>query len=185
MKDMKGILSTFVLLIVAGMLITFATRNIISDKREELYAYQDTTSEPDTERNTGETTSGANVGPMANIMTKEKYLEPIATEEDIIADLWSGISDDSSAMRVVLYELHYWDDQLDKIFQMYYEIQSVANIDIIKQEEASFIAERTSLSQDAAKAAGETFKGLEYSKEYVRLTKEKTYELIDRYFAEE
>lgn len=179
MKNVKGIMASFVLLIVGGMLVTFVTKNIISHKREELYSYQATASTPVTDATT------INNGPMSNIMTKERYLEPIKAEEEVIADLWNGISDENSAMRVVLYERNYWENQFDSILQKYYDIQSDDNIDILKQEESSFIAERESLSQEAAKAAGETFTGVQYSKEYARLTKEKTYELIERYFAEE
>ena len=187
MKTIKGVISAFVLLIFAGLLVTFTTTQIISQKRAELYAYKEGTGDVTsaTEQTTDKKADNISNGPMSNIMTKQKYLEPIKAEEEVIADLWAGISDDSSAMRVVMYERNYWDNQFDNILQMYYSIQPIDNIDAVKQEETSFVAQRESLSQDAAKAAGETYTGLQYSKEHARITKEKTYELINRYFAEE
>ncbi len=187
MKTIKGIIASFALIIVAGMLVTFTTKYVITQKREELYAYKDNTNNfiSDDGQSAGNMQGDSPDGPMSSIMTKERYLGPIKAEEKVIADLWAGISDENSAMKVVLYECSYWDNQFDSILQLYYDIQSDEDIDVLKQEASSFVAERESLSQEAAKVAGETFSGLQYRKEHARLTKEKTYELIDRYFAEE
>ncbi len=188
MKTIKGVLGSFALLIVAGVLVTIATSSVITHKREELYDYQSLNAETSTtDHNTDETTSGVQSGPMASIMTKEKYLEEIIRLERDIDDVWAGITDmnSNSAISAVGYEKTSWDSQLSKILQMYYEIQSVENVDALRQEEQFFVAERERLAREAAKAAGEALDGLAYNKEYVRLTKEKTYEYIDRYFKEE
>ncbi len=190
MKTIKGVFGSFALLIIAGVLVTITTRSVISQKREELYDYQSINAETSTtDHNIGETTSGVQSGPMSGIMTKEKYLEQIHNSEEYkdIAYMWETITDTngSSAISVVRYEMSFWESRLSEILQMYYEIQSVENVDALRLEEEEFAADRENLAREAAKAAGEAFDGLAYNKEYVRLTKEKTYEYIDRYFSEE
>lgn len=188
MKTIKNVIISFSLLIIAGLMVTFFTRYIISQKREKLYAYKDNNGNVVSTAETTLGVQGGNMGgPMSDALAKEELLDKLKAEEAVIADLWAGISDDgssSSAMKVALYERNYWASQLDSVFKMYYDILSPEEAEILKQEENSFMAERESLSQDAAKAAGETFTGLQYSKEYARLTKAKTYALIERYFKE-
>lgn len=187
MKTIKNVIISFSLLIIIGLMVTFSTRYIISQKREKLYAYKDNNGNVVSTAETTLGVQGGNMGgPMSDALAKEELLEKLKAEEAVIADLWAGISDDgsSSAMKVALYERNYWTSQLDSVFKMYYDILSPEETEILKQEENSFMAERESLSQDAAKAAGETFTGLQYSKEYARLTKAKTYALIERYFKE-
>ncbi|MBQ9766158.1 MAG: DUF1311 domain-containing protein, partial [Lachnospiraceae bacterium] len=84
-----------------------------------------------------------------------------------------------------IYEKGVWEEELNKILDAYYTAKSVVAVESMQQDEQSFRAEREKLSQDVAKAADEALDGLAYNKEYIRLTKEKTYEYIDRYFTEE
>lgn len=188
MKTIKGVFGSFALLIIAGVLVTITTKSVLSQKREDLYNYQPSnTGTSATDHSIDETTNGVQSGPMSGIITKEKYLEEIDRLESDIADVWAGVTDmnSNSAISAAGYEKTSWESQLSKILQMYYEIQPIEQMDALRQEEQAFVADRENLAREAAKAAGEAFDGLAYNKEYVRLTKEKTYEYIDRYFGEE
>jgi len=184
MKTIKSVLCSFLLIVIAGTLVTFATKSIISQKREELYGYQDKNDDNPTASNTNESTAGVQKGPMANVITKEKYMERISELQKQISVMWEGVSDTNSAMSAVRYEKTVWEAHLSEILQMYYDIQSASNIEALEHEKKAYEEQRRLLSQEAAKKAGEAIDGLEYNKEYVRLTKEKTYELIERYFKE-
>lgn len=188
-RNMKNIAGAFVIIICVGLFSTAVTKNVLDKERERLYATtpDESSSFDRTQTSVSGESSTEHGGPAADIMTKDKYMEKIRIVEEQITDVWANVTDNGStisAINAAKYEKGLWDEELNNILQMFYSGTSAGRNDEIRQEETTFSAERERRAQNAAKAAGEALDGLSYTKEYIRLTKEKVYEYIDRYFVE-
>lgn len=189
-KSIRNIIGLFLFIIILGCLSTFITKSVIGSKRSELYAsstnHENQTSEAPTESQTSsnikDTTLG---GPMHNMISEEEYLKDIQLIEDQITEVWENVTESNSALSATKYEKGVWEEQLNKIYKLYLDSQTSSNKEKLKQEQSSFEMERERLSIAAAKNASEALDGLSYNREYVRLTKEKTYDYIERYFLED
>lgn len=189
-KSIRNVVGLFSCIIILGCLSTFITKSIIGSKRSALYtsSTNDTTqtsetpTESQTSSNVNETTHS---GPMHNMLSEEEYLNDIQLIENQIAEVWENVTESNSALSAAKYEKGVWDEQLIKIYELYFGAQNSSNKEKLKQEQNSFETERERLSIAAAKNASEALDGLSYNREYVRLTKEKTYDYIERYFLED
>jgi len=185
-KSIRNIIGFFTCIVIIGCLSTLATQSILKTKREKLYFAENTTEDKSDMTPTKEdsTKPSINGGPMHNTITEEKYLSDIYLLEEQINEVWANVTESKSALSAIKYEKGVWEEQLTKIYKLYLDEQSYLNAEKLRQEYSSFEAERERLSIVAAKSANEPLDGLSYNKEYVRLTKEKTYNYIERYFSE-
>ena len=189
-KSIRNVIGLFSCIIILGGLSTVITQSVISSKKEELYAgingidnLTETSTKEYQKDNTNETSAIS--GPMLNTITKEKYLNDIKLIEEQIDEARANVTESKSMLSAVKYEKGVWEEQFVKIYELYLKEQSFANAEKIRQEQSSFEAERERLALAAAKSASEALDGLAYNKEYVRITKEKMYEYIERYFSED
>lgn len=188
-KSIRNIIGLFAVIIIAGCVSTFFTKSIIERKRNELYSSIDneqTSTTAPTETSTKSNNDETSVnGPINGRISKEEYLNDIKLIETQIEEVWENVTESNSALSAAKYEKGVWDEQLSRIYSRYLNGQSSDNKERLRQEQNSFETERERLAIAAAKSANEALDGLSYNKEYVRLTKEKTYDYIERYFLED
>lgn len=192
-KSIKQIIGLFSFLIIMGCLSTIIIKSIIDNKMDALYetATEDDveTTKPSSESREPSTgsvfeTTHAN-GPVNNLISEEKYMNELKTLELQIEDVWANVTESNSALSAAKYEKGVWDEQLNKIYSLYIDEQSSVNAEKVIKEHNAFVTEREKAAISAAKSASEALDGLTYNKEYAKLTKEKTYEYIERYFIED
>lgn len=189
-KSIRNIIGLFSCIIILGCMSTFITKSVIGSRRSDLYASstesENQTSEAPTESQTSSNINETTLsGPMLDDVSEEEYLADIQLLEKQIGEVWENVTESNSALSAAKYEKGVWEEQLNKIYELYMERQASGNKDKLKQEQNSFETERERLSIAAAKNASEALDGLSYNREYVRLTKEKTYDYIERYFLED
>lgn len=186
-KSIRRAIGLFACLIVLGCISTLITNSVLKTKRDALYSESlsnlETTDRETTDDDvTGQT--GNISGPMNNILTKEAYLEDIDKLISRIDEIWANVSDVSgnSALSAAKHEKTVWEEQLTDIYELYIKKLSAVELEKAQQDRLNFDVERENRSRAAAKNANEALDGLAYNKEYIKLTKEKTYEYINRYF---
>ncbi len=187
-KSIRNIVGLFAFIIIVGCVSTFFTKSIIGRKRSDLYSSIDneqTSSTTPTETSTNNNNETSANGPVTGRLSKEEYLNDVKLIETQIEEVWENVTESNSALSAAKYEKGVWDEQLNRIYLLYLNEQSSDNKEKLRQELNSFETERERLSIAAAKNASEALDGLSYNKEYVRLTKEKTYDYIERYFLED
>ncbi len=189
-KSIRNIIGLFSCIIILGCLSTFITKSVIGSKRSNLYAsstnHENQTSEAPTESQTSSNINETTLnGPVLDSISEEEYLADIQLIEKQVSEVWENVTESNSALSAAKYEKGVWDEQLNKIYELYFKSQTSSNKEKLKQEQSSFETEREKLSIAAAKNASEALDGLSYNREYVRLTKEKTYDYIERYFLED
>lgn len=189
-KNTKMLIVLFSGLIILGFASVLITQSIIDTKMSLLHESSiendtntsDVTSENPTDNNILEPTSV--YGPINSSVSEEEYLDELKAVEIRIADVWANVTESNSTLSAAKYEKGIWDEQLNKIYTLYLNEQTATNTEKIKEEQKAFISERERASIAAAKNANEALDGLVYNKEYAKLTKEKTYEYIERYYIE-
>lgn len=189
-KSIRNIIGLFSCIIILGCVSTFITKSVIGSKRSNLYAsstnHENQTSEAPTKSQTSSNINETSLnGPVLDSISEEEYLADIQLIEKQVSEVWENVTESNSALSAAKYEKGVWDEQLNKIYELYLESQTSSNKEKLKQEQSSFETEREKLSIAAAKNASEALDGLSYNREYVRLTKEKTYNYIERYFLED
>jgi len=187
-KSIRRAIGLFACLIILGCVSTFITNSVLKTKRNALYSESvnstKTTDKETTDNNViGQT--GNNSGPMNNVITKEAYLEEIDKLVSRIEDIWANVSDmnSNSALSAAKHEKAVWEEQLTDIYEMYVKKLPAGELEKVRQDRQNFDTERENKSRTAAKNANEVLDGLAYNKEYIKLTKEKTYEYIELHFA--
>lgn len=187
-KSIRNIIGLFSCIIILGCISTFITKSVIGSKTSNLYAtsdYEEHTSESVTNTKAESSKNNTVLNGPVYYSSKEAYLEEIGLIENQINELWENVTESNNALSAAKYEKGVWDEQLNKIYEMYLNLQSKTNKESLKKEQSAFETEREKLAIAAAKNANEALEGLSYYKEYVRLTREKTYEYIDKYFLED
>ena len=142
-KSIRNIIGLFSCIIIIGCLSTFITKSVLNSKRSDLYNSftndENQTSESSTElqtsTNINETTLG---GPMRDIIYKDEYLADIQLIENQVNEVWENVTESNSALSAAKYEKGVWDEQFNKIYELYLEKQTSSNKDKIKQERSSF-----------------------------------------------
>lgn len=189
-KSICNIIGLFSCIIILGCLSTFITKSVIGSKKSNLYEASSNTEEQtsevqtDTQVNPDKDNTAFN-RPDYKYFSKEEYLEDVKLIENQVNEVWENVTESNNALSAAKYEKGVWDEQLNKIYELYMNVQSQDNKEKLKKEQSAFETEREKLSISAAKNASEALDGLSYTREYVRLTKEKTYDYIDRYFLED
>lgn len=189
-KSIRNIIGLFSCIIILGCLSTFITKSVIGSKKSNLYEASSNTEEQtsevqtDTQANPDKDNTAFN-RPDYKYFSKEEYLEDVKLIENQVNEVWENVTESNNALSAAKYEKGVWDEQLNKIYGLYMNVQSQDNKEKLKKEQSAFETEREKLSISAAKNASEALDGLSYTREYVRLTKEKTYDYIDRYFLED
>ena len=187
-KSIRNITGLFVFVIIVGCASTFFVKSVVERKRNDLYASVDNeqtgTTPTETTTNDSNAETSAN-GPVSNRISKDEYMKELELIEMRIAEVWENVTESNSALSAAKYEKGVWDEQLNKIYNLYFDKQSSTDREKLRQEQNSYETERERQSIAAAKSASEALDGLSYNKEYARLTKEKTYNYIERYFLED
>lgn len=118
---------------------------------------------------------------------KEQYVERLNSITTYYDDLWSRTESFSMVDMKELKNQEYtkWDDELNTIYQLIKKKLPEDKFIILRDEEREWITKRDEQAALAAsKYAGGSMEGLEYMAVMTELTKERTYELVDIYFAE-
>lgn len=190
-KSIRNIIGLFSCIIILGCLSTFITKSVIGSKKSNLYEVSSDTEkqqtsevQTDTQANSDKNNAAFNKSDY-KYFSKEEYLEAVKLIENQVNEVWENVTESNNALSAAKYEKGVWDEQLNKVYELYMNVQSQDNKEKLKKEQSAFETEREKLSISAAKNASEALDGLSYIREYVRLTKEKTYDYIDRYFLED
>ncbi|MBE5948153.1 MAG: DUF1311 domain-containing protein [Lachnospiraceae bacterium] len=190
-KSIRNIIGLFTCIVILGCLSTFITKSIIGNRRNNLYISSDNNSEQTSSMREDVSTSdnleepSSVRGPINNGISKEKYYNELQLIEKQIEEVWENVTESNSALSAAKYEKGVWDEQLNRIYELYFDEQSLSSKEQLRQEHNYFKTERERLAITAAKNASEALDGLSYNREYVRLTKEKTYDYAERYFLED
>lgn len=118
---------------------------------------------------------------------KDEYIARLDKLNEVLENTFNNLSDTTTIgmNNAKNQELTQWDNELNKIYRMLREKLPEDEFIILRDEERQWIVDRDEKANAAAaKYEGGTLAGLEYLRVQVNTTKERTYELVDLYFAE-
>lgn len=153
--------------------------------KAELFA-EDTGTEKITEEAANEAALASDIN-IELLSEKEEYLARLERLAMVLeANFQNSKDTTTTGMRTAKnQELIQWDNELNKIYKMLKEKLPEDEFIVLRDEERQWIVERDEKANAAAaEYEGGTLAGLEYLSVQVETTKERTYELVELYFAE-
>ncbi|WP_051475559.1 lysozyme inhibitor LprI family protein [Bacillus sp. J37] len=126
----------------------------------------------------------AGIEQATTVSKREDYLKKLAEIEQSLAEFDQALENGSTVeLKQAQGEiLTRWDNMLNEIYQALEEQLSPSNMEKLREEQREWIKYRDDAAKDAAaKYEGGTMESLEYISVQAGLTKERCYELVEKY----